>query len=303
MTLEKESRRNRGARPKKKIPSVIDKLGQEWPVFLHAEVYSLELNQSRHVGRAAAVEFTVGLAKLASPARALRSEGGAIGKECYAHYNLKLNPMRVKLPTPFDGPLQGEGAPDLFVDVTVGGKRIGYCRVPVKHLMPVKECHAPMKEPDAAETWKVQGWFQLHADAIGGHKRGDSRRAEHVRPVGRVLLRMMLQGSPNAKRDAKTMSPAEVAALRDARGGDARVGAARVEAERLEAKRVEAEAAAAAEAEAAKPEEKARSPRVDDDRHRDRDRDRRDRDRRDDYDRRDRRDDRRGRSRSRDRRY
>ena len=213
MTLEKESRRNRGARPKKKIPSVIDKLGQEWPVFLHAEVYSLELNQSRHVGRAAAVEFTVGLAKLASPARALRSEGGAIGKECYAHYNLKLNPMRVKLPTPFDGPLQGEGAPDLFVDVTVGGKRIGYCRVPVKHLMPVKECHAPMKEPDAAETWKVQGWFQLHADAIGGHKRGDSRRAEHVRPVGRVLLRMMLQGSPNAKRDAKTMSPAEVAAL------------------------------------------------------------------------------------------
>ena len=213
MTLEKESRRNRGARPKKKIPSVIDKLGQEWPVFLHAEVYSLELNQSRHVGRGAAVEFTMGLVKLASPARTLRSEGGALGKECYAHYNLKLNPMRVKLPTPFDGPLQGEGAPDLFVDVTVGGKRIGYCRVPVKHLMPVKECHAPMKEPDAAETWKVQGWFQLHADAIGGHKRGDSRRAEHVRPVGRVLLRMMLQGSPNAKRDAKTMSPAEVAAL------------------------------------------------------------------------------------------
>ena len=213
MTLQKETRRNRGVRPKKKIPSVIDKLGQEWPVFLHAEVYTVELNQSRHVGRGAAVEFTMGLVKLASPARTLRSEGGAIGKECYAHYNLKLNPMRVKLPTPFEGPLQGEGAPDLFVDVTVGGKRIGYCRVPTKHLMPVKECHAPMKDPDATETWKVQGWFQLHADAIGGHKRGESRRAEHVRPVGRVLLRMMLQGSPNAKRDAKTMSPAEVAAL------------------------------------------------------------------------------------------
>jgi len=213
MTLQKESRRNRGVRPKKKIPSVIDKLGQEWPVFLHAEVYSVELNQSRHAGRGAAVEFTMGLVKLASPQRTLRKEGGALGKECYAHYNLKLNPMRVKLPTPFEGPLQGEGAPDLFVDVTVGGKRIGYCRVPTKHLMPVKECHAPMKDPNAAETWKVQGWFQLHADAIGGHKRGESRRAEHVKPVGRVLLRMMLQGSPNAKRDAKTMSPAECAAL------------------------------------------------------------------------------------------
>ena len=213
MTLEKESRRNRGVRPKKKIPSVLDKLGQEWPVFLHAEVYSLELNQSRHVGRGAAVEFTMGLVKLASPARTLRSEGGAIGKECYAHYNLKLNPMRVKLPTPFEGPLQGEGAPDLFVDVTVGGKRIGYCRVPTNHLMPVKECYAPMKDPSTTETWKLQGWFQLHADAIGGHKWGESRRAEHVRPVGRVLLRLMLQGSPNAKRDAKTMSPTEVAAL------------------------------------------------------------------------------------------
>ena len=161
------------SRPKK-ILSVIDKLGQEWPVYLHAEVYSVELNQSRHAGRGAAVEFTMGLVKLASPQRTLRKEGGALGKECYAHYNLKLNPMRVKLPTPFEGPLQGEGAPDLFVDVTVGGKRIGYCRVPTKHLMPVKECHAPMKDPDSTETWKVQGWFQLHADAIGGTS-GESR--------------------------------------------------------------------------------------------------------------------------------
>ena len=213
MTLQKENRRNRGVRPKKKIPSVIDKLGQEWPVYLHAEIYTVELNQSRHVGRSASVEFTMGLVKLASPSRSLKSEGGSLAKECFATYNLKLNPMRVKLPTPFEGPLAGEGAPDLFIDVTIRGKRIGYCRVPAKHLMPVKEVHAPMKDPEPTEVWKVQGWFNLHADAIGGHKRGESRRAEHVRPVGRVLLRIMLQGSPNAKRDAKTMSPAEVAAL------------------------------------------------------------------------------------------
>ena len=110
MTLQKEGRRNKGVRPKKKIPSVVDKLGQEWPVFLHAEVYTVELNQSRFVGRSAGVEFTMGLAKLASPSRTLRSEGGALQKECHATYNLKLNPMRVKLPTPFEGALSGEGA-------------------------------------------------------------------------------------------------------------------------------------------------------------------------------------------------
>ena len=70
-----------------------------------------------------------------------------------------------------------------------------------------------MRDPEPTDVWKVSGWFNLLADAIGGHKRGESRRAEHVRPIGRVLLRLMLQGSPNAKRDAKTMSPAEVAAL------------------------------------------------------------------------------------------
>ena len=79
-------------------------------MFLHAEVYTVELNQSRFVGRSAGVEFTMGLAKLASPSRTLRSEGGALQKECHATYNLKLNPMRVKLPTPFEGPLSGEGA-------------------------------------------------------------------------------------------------------------------------------------------------------------------------------------------------
>ena len=220
MSLFKETRRTSGMRAKKKIPSVIDKLGQEWPVFLHCEIHSLELNQTRHVGRAASVELTMGLVKLASPGRTLRSEGGVIGKECYANFNIIMNPMRVRLPTPFEGPLQGEGAPDLFVDVYVGRNRIGYCRVPTKNLMPVKECHAPIKPPDATETWKLQGWFNLHADAIGDHKRGQSRRAEHVRPVGRVLLRMMLHGSPNAKRDAKMMSPAELKAQEEAEAAE-----------------------------------------------------------------------------------
>jgi hypothetical protein len=53
-----------------------------------------------------------------------------------------------------------------------------------------------VQEPDATETWKLQGWFQLQSDALGNHSRGKSRRAEHCKPVGQVLLRMMLQGSP-----------------------------------------------------------------------------------------------------------
>jgi hypothetical protein len=40
----------RGIRAKKKIPSVLEKLGKEWPCFLHTEVYGVELNQSRHGG-------------------------------------------------------------------------------------------------------------------------------------------------------------------------------------------------------------------------------------------------------------
>ena len=207
-------------RAKKKIPSVIDKLGQEWPVFLHCEIHSLELNQTRDVGRAASVGAHDG------PREARVSWSNAsIGRG--GHRQGVLRPLQHphephagSPSTPFEGPLQGEGAPDLFVDVAVGATRIGYCRVPTKNLMPVKECHSPIKPPDVTETWKLQGWFNLHADAIGDHKRGQSRRAEHVRPVGRVLLRMMLHGSPNAKRDAKMMSQAELKAQEEAEAAE-----------------------------------------------------------------------------------
>ena len=214
LSLAEEKWFNKGQRAKKKIPSVLEKgLGQEWPVFVHCELYSLELHNSRHVGRTASVALNMGLVRLQSPGKALRSEGGSISKDCYAHFNVKLNAMRVKIPQPFEGASAGEGAPDLFIDVCVGKNRIGYCRVKVKDLMPVKEVNMPIKGPDSCETWKREGWFPLHADAIGGHKLGVSRRAEHVRPVGRVLLRLQLQGSPTAKRDAKTMSPDELKAL------------------------------------------------------------------------------------------
>ena len=70
----------------------------------------------------------------------------------------------------------------------------------------------PIKGPAVAGRAR-RGRFPLHADAIGGHKLGVSRRAEHVRPDLRALLRLQLQGSPTAKRDAKTMSPDELKAL------------------------------------------------------------------------------------------
>jgi len=214
LQVYKETASMKGTRAKKKIPSVLEKLGKEWPCFLHTEVYGVELTQSRLVGKSVSVELTVGLAKCQSSKKTLKSEGGALRKECFAEMNVRMAPMRVKLPTPFEGLLAGDGAPDLFVDVFVttstGRRRVGYCRIPCTHLMPVQETLTPMKVPEAASTWKLQGWFQLHADALGNHKRGDSRRAEHVRPVGQVLLRIVIQGSPVAKRGAKMMTGAEL---------------------------------------------------------------------------------------------
>lgn len=218
MKLIEETDWNKGTiRPKQKIPSVLDNLGKEWPVYLHAEVYSLELNQSRHVGSRATVSFNIGLNSLKSPSKTLRSEGKVLGKECYANFNYRLSPMRIKLPTPFEGPLAGQGAPDLFIDVSIGGKRIGYCRVPCSRLMPVNEEveGGPHNPPPSEEDWKIQGWFQLHADAIGDHKRGESRRAEHVKPMGQVLLRINLCGSTVTKLEARSLSPEELEAQED----------------------------------------------------------------------------------------
>ena len=105
-------------------------------MFLHCEIHSLELNQTCHVGRAASVELTRALREARVSWSNALIGGGVIGKECYAHFNIRMNPMRVRLPTPFEGPLQGEGAPDLFVDVYVGRNRIGYCRA----LRPKTSC-------------------------------------------------------------------------------------------------------------------------------------------------------------------
>jgi len=211
----KETWSNKGMRPKTNIPSVLETLGREWPCYLHTQIYSIELSQTRHVGRNVSVKLTMGLNSVKTQGEELKSEGRALGKkECYANFNVQVIPMRVPLPTPFDGPLQGQGAPDLFVGVYVGSgkgkKRIGYCRVPCRHLMPVRETFQPIKEPKTEETWKLEGWFQLHADALEDHKTGRSRRAEHAKPLGQILLRVMLQGSPVDKRNAKMMTKSEL---------------------------------------------------------------------------------------------
>ena len=109
--------------------------------------------------------------------------------------------MWVAPSTPLEGHASGEGRPDLFVAV--------------RRAQPHRILSRPHQKPHAGEgvpfahqaprrdgDVEASGVVQPAADAIGDHKRGQSARAEHVRPVGRVLLRMMLHGSPNAKRDA-----------------------------------------------------------------------------------------------------
>ena len=41
--------------------------------------------------------YTMGLTKCKSPGKALKSEGGVLGRECYSDLNVRMTPMRVKL--------------------------------------------------------------------------------------------------------------------------------------------------------------------------------------------------------------
>lgn len=205
-TLEEENRKNAFARARKKIAGVLDKMGREWHCYLHSQVLSVELFQLNATGKMLSAEVGMGLNSTATPSVLLYGEGGSLSDECYANVQCTLAPLLVKIPTPFEGPLAGSGAPDIFVNVNVssssGIRRVGFCRIPASRLMPVNETLRPTASPTNAEFpsgWTVQGWFPLRADALSNHKIGTSRRAENVKPVGQVLLRLMIRGSSTGK--------------------------------------------------------------------------------------------------------
>ena len=202
----REETGKRASRAKTRIPKVSDKLSREWPCILHSEVLDVELFQTNSKGKKCYVEVEMGLSKRTSPKATLKSERDPLVRECYAEINSALAPLQVNLPMPFDGPHAGEGAPDVFIRVCVAGKSIGFARVPAKRLTPVDETMGPLQPPDEKNLpngWNVQGWFQLQADALTNHKKGQSRSLEHVKPVGQVLIRMIIRGNPNLKRQAK----------------------------------------------------------------------------------------------------
>lgn len=206
-TLEPENRKNKHARPRKSLPPVLDKMGKEWHCFLHSQVMQVELFQTNAAGKMLSVDVGMGLDSTSSPNVILRSEKGPLSNECYANVQCTLAPLLVKIPTPFEGPLAGSGSPDVFVNINItsgsGIKRVGFCRIPVSELMPVNETLRPMASPTNAEFprgWTVQGWFPLRMDALSNHKYGRSRRAENVKPIGQVLLRLMIRGSNAGKR-------------------------------------------------------------------------------------------------------
>ena len=167
-TLEPENRKNKYMRAKKCIPPVIEKMGREWHCFLHSQVMSVELFQTNAVGKMLSVDVGMGLQSNASPSVILRAEGGSLMGECYARVQCTLAPLLVRLPAPYEGPLAGTGAPDIFVNVNIlsgkGTRRVGFCRIPVTKLMPVNETHRPIASPTSAEFpygWTVQGWLSL----------------------------------------------------------------------------------------------------------------------------------------------
>ena len=208
-TLEAENRKNKHARARNSIPPVLAKMGKEWHCFLHSQIMNVELFQTKSTGKMLSVDVGMGLDSTSSPSVILRGEGGSLSDECYANVQCTLAPLLVKIPTPFDGPLAGTGSPDVFVNVNVlsgnGSRRVGYCRIPVTELVPVNETLRPRATPTSAEFpygWKVQGWFPLRADALSNHKLFASRRAENVKPIGQVLLRLMIRGSSAGKHAA-----------------------------------------------------------------------------------------------------
>ena len=208
-SLEEENRKNKFARAKKSIPSVLEKMGKEWHCFLHSQILSVELFQTNSSGKFLSLDIGMGLESTSSPSVMLHSEAGSLSGECYANIRCTLAPLLVKIPTPFEGPLAGTGAPDVFVNVNVvsasGTRRVGFCRIPVSELMPVQETMRPISSPTNAEFpngWTIQGWFPLRADALSNHTIGKSRRAENVKPIGQVLLRLMIRGSGSGKRAA-----------------------------------------------------------------------------------------------------
>ena len=208
MSLEatREEDGKRAARAKTRIEKVKEKYSKEWPCVLHCDVLDVELFQTDARGKKCHVEVEMGLSKRLSPKSVLKSEHKPLIKECYAEINSALAPLQVKLPAPFEGRHAGSSAPDCFIRVCVAGKSVGFARVPATQLMPVYSTPGPMKRPDEAKLpngWNVQGWFQLQADALSNHKKGQSRSLEHVKPVGQVLVRMILCGSENVKRNAK----------------------------------------------------------------------------------------------------
>ena len=205
-TLEQENRKNAFARARKKIAGVLDKMGREWHCYLHSQVLSVELFQLNATGKMLSAEIGMGMQSTSTPSVLLYGEGGSLGDECYANVQCTLAPLLVKIPTPFEGPLAGSGAPDVFVNINIssssGTRRVGFCRIPASRLMPVNETLRPTASPTNTEFpfgWTVQGWFPLRADALSNHKIGTSRRAENVKPVGQVLLRLMIRGSSTGK--------------------------------------------------------------------------------------------------------
>ena len=139
LSLFKETRRTSGIA--RRSPSVIDKLGQEWPVFLHCEIHSLELNKPpRRTRRVRGAHDGPREARVSG--RTLRSE--VIGR-VLAHFSI-MNPMRVRLQPPSKAASRARAPGPLRRRVRRAQPHRILC-VPTKNLMPVKSVIRPSSPP------------------------------------------------------------------------------------------------------------------------------------------------------------
>jgi hypothetical protein len=176
---------------------------QRWNVVV-VEVVGVELYQLEE-GPDGMVMVCVTCGNSKQHSKWVRSRPGMapLGGDAFALFLQRLQ-FHMKLPKDVQvvGQMPGEGYPDIFVEVwwkgrgALGGarRRVAFVRYPVSKLYPKTKIYDASRAPEANEgpAWPQEGWLVLTSDALAQRGSG-STSLRHVRPIGVVLTRMMIQ--------------------------------------------------------------------------------------------------------------
>mmetsp|Transcript_22852 Transcript_22852/g.74422 ORF Transcript_22852/g.74422 Transcript_22852/m.74422 type:complete len:1705 (+) Transcript_22852:146-5260(+) len=190
-------------RPRKKIPAPYG-FEKDREFMLLCEALKVELSEPEDPpGSRLALQVSLGKASGMSQFAVLYSEEAQANKDGHCTWMQRLQPFKVTLPPPFEGEFAGHDAPDVLVNIMsksgVSSKpaRLGFVRIPTQHLFPTYDAEAGGEAVEAAfgGLWAVNGWFELTPDPLSKRRSGSSS-ARLERPLGKVLVRLLLQAIP-----------------------------------------------------------------------------------------------------------